>query len=366
MEHPRTEKTFVLLKPDAVQRSLVGEIIHRIERTGLKLVALKIMIPKREQAMEHYFKDDVWCTEKSLLTAQFYEKQGRYKAAIIYYQDVIDTYPESSFVGLAKSKIESLTAKLERSRTRSTPFAFMNKPTAKNAETPKNPEETKAKAAWHPFNFSKPAKPKEAETVAEAPKAKGWAPLNFTKPAKANETAVQAAPEQPEQKVSKAKGWTPLNFNKPAKPKEEPVVSGSPKKSSGWGIFGFGKPSKPKEVETGVEAPKTRGWTPLNFTKTGKTSSETKVAEVKKEEQAVVVPAPAPETPPETVPEAKGVEPEKPIVNDAGAVTKTETTPPKEDAVVTAMSQAQAVSQNTEAETKTDDNPDDQIEKDEH
>ena len=56
--------------------------------------------------------------EKSLLTAQFYEKQGRYQAAIIYYKDVIETYPESSFVKLALSKIESLTAKIERSKIR--------------------------------------------------------------------------------------------------------------------------------------------------------------------------------------------------------------------------------------------------------
>jgi len=38
-----TERTFVMLKPDAVQRGLVGEIISRLERKGLKLVAMKML-----------------------------------------------------------------------------------------------------------------------------------------------------------------------------------------------------------------------------------------------------------------------------------------------------------------------------------
>ena len=54
----------MILKPDTIQRSLVGDIIRRIERTGLKLTAMKIILPKREQALEHYYKDDVWCEDK--------------------------------------------------------------------------------------------------------------------------------------------------------------------------------------------------------------------------------------------------------------------------------------------------------------
>ena len=37
------ERTFVMIKPDAVQRQLVGEIIRRLEKKGQKLVALKMM-----------------------------------------------------------------------------------------------------------------------------------------------------------------------------------------------------------------------------------------------------------------------------------------------------------------------------------
>ena len=48
------ERTFVILKPDAVQRGLVGEIIGRFERRGLKLVAMKFMQVSDELARQHY------------------------------------------------------------------------------------------------------------------------------------------------------------------------------------------------------------------------------------------------------------------------------------------------------------------------
>ena len=48
------ERTFVMLKPDAVQRNLIGEIITRLERCGLTLVAMKFMIITDELAKQHY------------------------------------------------------------------------------------------------------------------------------------------------------------------------------------------------------------------------------------------------------------------------------------------------------------------------
>ncbi len=48
------EQTFSMLKPDAVQRNLVGEIIGRFEKKGLKLVALKLLQISREMAERHY------------------------------------------------------------------------------------------------------------------------------------------------------------------------------------------------------------------------------------------------------------------------------------------------------------------------
>lgn len=48
------ERTFVMVKPDGVQRGLVGAIIQRFEQKGLKLVGLKLMQINRELAERHY------------------------------------------------------------------------------------------------------------------------------------------------------------------------------------------------------------------------------------------------------------------------------------------------------------------------
>ena len=49
-----SETTLVLVKPDGVQRSLSGEIIRRLEQTGMKIVGLKLMQVTRELAGRHY------------------------------------------------------------------------------------------------------------------------------------------------------------------------------------------------------------------------------------------------------------------------------------------------------------------------
>jgi nucleoside-diphosphate kinase len=51
------EKTLIILKPDAVQRGLVGEIICRFENAGLKMIAAKMVQPSHEIADKHYPKD---------------------------------------------------------------------------------------------------------------------------------------------------------------------------------------------------------------------------------------------------------------------------------------------------------------------
>jgi nucleoside-diphosphate kinase len=48
------ERTFIALKPDAVQRGLIGEIITRFEKKGFKLVGLKLQQVTRAMAEEHY------------------------------------------------------------------------------------------------------------------------------------------------------------------------------------------------------------------------------------------------------------------------------------------------------------------------
>jgi nucleoside-diphosphate kinase len=54
--HPKEEKTLVLLKPDALQRGLLGEIIHRFEDKGLKVIGLKMMHMDEVLIKEHYGK----------------------------------------------------------------------------------------------------------------------------------------------------------------------------------------------------------------------------------------------------------------------------------------------------------------------
>lgn len=52
-----TEKTLVLLKPDAVQRSLMGEILSRFERAGFKVAGMKLVQVDAEFAKKHYTED---------------------------------------------------------------------------------------------------------------------------------------------------------------------------------------------------------------------------------------------------------------------------------------------------------------------
>ncbi len=64
------ERTYCMLKPDAVMRGLIGEVIHRIEKAGLKVVAMKMLVPTEEQVRAHYpASDEAWVHrlgEKSL------------------------------------------------------------------------------------------------------------------------------------------------------------------------------------------------------------------------------------------------------------------------------------------------------------
>lgn len=70
MEHPKDERTFVIIKPDGVQRGLIGEIIKRYERTGLKLVALRFGVAEEKKFWDHYNKDDAWYLKKGTKIAE--------------------------------------------------------------------------------------------------------------------------------------------------------------------------------------------------------------------------------------------------------------------------------------------------------
>jgi len=71
------EKSLVIIKPDGVQRSLIGEVIKRLERVGLKLVALKFQIPTADQARQHYTIDPNWIEKTGNKSIAALEKSGK-------------------------------------------------------------------------------------------------------------------------------------------------------------------------------------------------------------------------------------------------------------------------------------------------
>lgn len=77
MTHPKGERTLVLIKPDGVQRSLIGEIIRRYERSGLKLVGLKMTVPTEELVEKHYLVDPEWRIKTGKKTIESYQKKGK-------------------------------------------------------------------------------------------------------------------------------------------------------------------------------------------------------------------------------------------------------------------------------------------------
>ncbi len=54
--HAKEERTLVLIKPDALQRHLLGEIIHRFERKGLNIIGLKMLFMDEKMMHAHYGK----------------------------------------------------------------------------------------------------------------------------------------------------------------------------------------------------------------------------------------------------------------------------------------------------------------------
>jgi len=70
------ERTFVMLKPDCVQRGLVGECVSRLERAGLKMVAAKMMRPSKGFVEKFYPSSEDWLKTVGGKTLENYEKYG--------------------------------------------------------------------------------------------------------------------------------------------------------------------------------------------------------------------------------------------------------------------------------------------------
>ena len=76
MKHLKYERTLVLIKPDGIQRSLIGEIVKRFERIGLKLAGVKMLVPTSEHVEAHYTLDPNWRRVTGEKTIESYKKKG--------------------------------------------------------------------------------------------------------------------------------------------------------------------------------------------------------------------------------------------------------------------------------------------------
>jgi nucleoside-diphosphate kinase len=74
--HHKEERTLVVIKPDGVQRSLVGEITKRFERAGFKLVAMKMLVASEEHIEKHYTLDPEWRRLNGEKTIKGYVDKG--------------------------------------------------------------------------------------------------------------------------------------------------------------------------------------------------------------------------------------------------------------------------------------------------
>ena len=70
----KTERTYVMIKPDGVKKGLIGEIIKRFEQRDLKIVALEMFQPTFELIDGHYPKEEAWITRLGTKTLATYEK----------------------------------------------------------------------------------------------------------------------------------------------------------------------------------------------------------------------------------------------------------------------------------------------------
>jgi len=76
-DHGSRERTLVIIKPDGLQRSLLGEVIRRLEKTGLKLVALKFSVPTKEKISDHYQLEDDWLRKTGEKALKAYKERGK-------------------------------------------------------------------------------------------------------------------------------------------------------------------------------------------------------------------------------------------------------------------------------------------------
>ena len=76
MQKPQKERTVVLVKPEGVILGLIGEIISRFEKRGLKIIALKMVWPTKEHIDEHYPSHNAWFQSVGSRTREFFKNKN--------------------------------------------------------------------------------------------------------------------------------------------------------------------------------------------------------------------------------------------------------------------------------------------------
>ncbi|RLC35343.1 MAG: nucleoside-diphosphate kinase [Candidatus Nealsonbacteria bacterium] len=71
------EKTVLIIKPDGVKKGIIGEIISRIEKGGLKIVALQMLQATREKIDGHYPKDEAWIKRLGEKSTKSHQEHGQ-------------------------------------------------------------------------------------------------------------------------------------------------------------------------------------------------------------------------------------------------------------------------------------------------
>lgn len=76
LEALKRERSLVVIKPDGVMRKIVGELITRFERKGLKIAAMKLIWPTKQLAEKHYIDSEEWLLDTGTKTYNNYVEKG--------------------------------------------------------------------------------------------------------------------------------------------------------------------------------------------------------------------------------------------------------------------------------------------------
>lgn len=106
MSNLKNEKTFIAIKSESIQRSLIGEFITRFERRGLKLIACKMIVPSKEIMGQHYADDEKWYKEtgekkiKSLIEKGIETKETPKEIGVKVREALIDQFEERPLLAM--------------------------------------------------------------------------------------------------------------------------------------------------------------------------------------------------------------------------------------------------------------------------